>query len=109
MHTEKLPDCLCGNGEKALYVCVSESCEHLMSLPSRKSKERYYCEECMGKYHDHRPTQIIRKTQEIDQKWHLLDNSLTNIETQFNQNIQEYFVLVTHYEEFAESHKLDKK
>ena len=25
---EYLPDCLCGSGEKAIYICVDEKCDN---------------------------------------------------------------------------------
>jgi|LauGreDrversion4_2_1035121.scaffolds.fasta_scaffold1208880_1 hypothetical protein len=73
---EYLPDCLCGSGEKAIYICVDEKCEHFLSLNDPLSKKRYYCEECMDKYHEHRPTRIVRKTQEVGEKWQALDSNL---------------------------------
>jgi predicted membrane-bound dolichyl-phosphate-mannose-protein mannosyltransferase len=101
---EKMPDCLCGNGEKAIFICIDEKCEHFKSLKSRLSKERYYCEDCMNKFHDHRPTHIIKKTFEVGQKWLDQDSMLVNIEKQFKQNMHEYMDLITHYEDFADNH-----
>jgi hypothetical protein len=83
MFKEKMPDCLCNNGEKAIYICLDDKCSHFKSLQSPLSKERYYCEECMNKFHDHRPTHIFKKTFEIGQKWLDLDSTLENIDKQF--------------------------
>ena len=109
IYREKLPDCLCNNGDKALYVCLDENCEHLKKLTSRLSKERYYCEECMNKLHDHRPIDIIKKTFEVGQKWLDLDTTLINIEKEFRQNMHEYMDLISHYENFAENHNIEIK
>ena len=106
VYREKLPDCPCGNGEKALYICVEEKCDHFKSLKSRLSKERYYCEDCMYKLHNHRPTHIIKKTFEIGQKWLDSDSTLVNIEKQFHQNMHEYMDLINHYEDFGENLKV---
>jgi hypothetical protein len=103
LYKEFLPDCLCKNGEKALYICVDEKCAHFKSLKSRLSKERYYCEDCMEKYHNHRPTRIIKMTFEIAPKWQGLDSDLTKFENQFHQNMHDYMDLINHYEDFAES------
>jgi hypothetical protein len=64
-YKEFLPDCLCGNGEKAGNICIDEKCPFFKSLEDRLSKKRYYCEKCMEEYHDHRPTRIIKKTFEV--------------------------------------------
>ncbi len=102
-YKDQLPDCLCGNGEKAVNICIDEKCEYFLSLQDRLSKKRYYCEECMAKYHDHRPTKTIRKTFEIGQKWLDLDSNLAKYENQFNQNMHDHMDLINHYEEFGES------
>jgi hypothetical protein len=64
-YKEKIPDCLCNNGDKAIFVCLDKNCEHFQSLTSRLSKERYYCLDCMNMFHDHRPIHIFKKTQEV--------------------------------------------
>jgi hypothetical protein len=104
-----LPDCLCNNGDKAIYVCADKNCETFKKLSTVLCKERYYCEECMIKFHDHRPIHIIKKTFEVGQKWLDLDTTLFNIEIQFKQNMHEYMDLISHYENFAENHNIEIK
>ena len=103
-YLEKMPFCLCGN--RAIYVCDKEECVHFKSLKSRLSKERYSCENCMYKFHDHRPIFIVKKTFEVAQKWVDQDRTLVNIENQFKNNMHDYMDLVFHYENFSENKKL---
>ena len=63
----------------------------------------------MSKYHDHRPTQIIKKTHEVGQKWQVLDSNLAKYENQFHENMHNFMDLINHYEEFGESQKIEKK
>ena len=56
----------------------------------------------MYKFHDHRPTSIIKKTFEIIEKWFEKDRILVNIEVEFIKNMHEYMDLIHHYEEFSE-------
>ena len=99
-----MPVCLCGN--IAIFVCVNENCAHFKSLKSRLSYERYYCEDCMESYHDHRPTFIVDKTFEVAQKWINHDSTLENIEKEFKKNMLDYMDLIHHYEDFSEKQQL---
>jgi len=98
-----MPFCLCGNGERAIRVCLDENCAHFKSLKSRLSKERYYCEDCMNKFHDHRPIYIVGKTFEVAQKWNDQECTLLKIEKEFKKNMHDYMDLIQHYEDFSET------
>jgi len=73
---------------------------------SRVSKERYYCEECKEKLHQHTPTYIIKKTFEIKYKWLELDGLLVNIEKQFKKNMHSSMDLIKFYENVAHGQNL---
>lgn len=60
----------------------------------------------MNDYHDHRPTSILKKTQEIGAKWNELDSKLVKLEENFKFNIQKYMELIWHLQEVVDSHKL---
>lgn len=71
---------------------------------SRLTKKRYYCDDCMDKYHNHRPIYIVKKTFEIGQKWLDHDSTLAHIEKEFNKNMHDYMDLITHFEDVAKTH-----
>jgi hypothetical protein len=94
-----MPLCLCGN--IAIFVCVDENCAHFKTLKSRLSYERYYCEDCMEKLHNHMPTFIVKKTEEVGQKWVDHDSTLEKIEKEFKKNMHDFMDLINHYEDFS--------
>jgi hypothetical protein len=68
---------------------------------SRVNKERYYCEECKEKFHQHDSTYIIKKTFEIKYKWLELDGILSNIEKEFKKNMHGSMDLIKFCEDIA--------
>jgi hypothetical protein len=60
----------------------------------------------MGKFHDHRPTRVVKRTFEIGYQWQVLDSNLAKYEKEFNQNMHDYMDLIHHYENLAENQNL---
>jgi hypothetical protein len=78
-------------------------------LKSHLTKERYYCEECNIKFHQHEPTFILKKTYEIKYKWLELDGLLVKIEKEFKMNMRDSMDLIDFYENVAHSQNLENK